>query len=114
MANNKEAYYAALEDSQEGWHEGKDDATAFIKYLLSTIIAAYRDLDDRISIVRSTSLDTVKNAIDNKLGKFTKKEVLELCPSLSASTVERHLNKLTAGGYIAKHGAGKNTFYVKL
>ncbi|MBQ2942504.1 MAG: Fic family protein, partial [Clostridia bacterium] len=38
IANNKEAYYAALEDSQEGWHEGKDDATAFIKYLLSTII----------------------------------------------------------------------------
>ena len=113
IAHNKEAYYAALEDSQEGWHEGKDDATAFIKYLLSTIIAAYRDLDDRINIVSSTSLDTVKNAIDNKLGKFTKKEILELCPSLSASTVERHLKKLTADNYIAKHGVGKSTFYVK-
>ena len=114
IANNKEAYYAALEDSQEGWHEGKDDATAFIKYLLSTIIAAYRDLDDRISIVSSTSLDTVKNAINNKLGKFTINEILELCPSLSASTVERHLKKLTADNYIAKHGVGKSTFYVKI
>ena len=114
IANNKEAYYAALEDSQEGWHEGKDDATAFIKYLLSTIIAAYRDLDDRINIVSSTSLDTVKNAIDNKLGKFTKKEISELCPSLSASTVERLLKKLTADNYIEKHGVGKNTFYVKV
>ena len=81
--------------------------------MLSTIIAAYRDFDDRIQIVSPTSLDTVKNAIENKLGKFTKKEILELCPSLSASTVERHLKKLVADGYIIKHGAGKNTHYTK-
>lgn len=60
-----------------------------------------------------TSLDTVKNAIGNKLGKFTKNEILELCPALSASTVERHLKKLVAEGYLSKQGAGKNTRYVK-
>ena len=113
IAKNKDAYYASLEDSQVGWHERQDDPTSFVKYLLSTIIAAYRDFDDRIQIVSPTSLDTVKNAIDNKLGKFTKKDILELCPGLSASTVERHLKKLTSEGYIAKHGAGKNTFYAK-
>ena len=114
IAKNKDAYYASLEDSQVGWHEQQDDPTSFVKYLLSTIIAAYRDFDDRIQIVSPTSLDTVKNAIDNKLGKFTKKDILELCPGLSASTVERHLKKLVAEGYIAKHGAGKNTFYTKI
>ncbi len=114
IAGNKEAYYAALEDSQTGWHDGNDDPTAFIKYLLSTVISAYRDLDDRINLVGSTSIDTVINAVDNKLGKFTKKEIVELCPSLSASTVERHLKKLTATGFIAKHGVGKSTFYVKM
>lgn len=113
IEKNKEAYYAALEKSQMGWYEQQDDPTAFVKYLLSTIIAAYRDFDERMQIVSPTSLDTVRNAIENKLGKFTKKEILELCPSLSASTVERHLKKLTAEGYISKHGAGKNTFYVK-
>ena len=113
IAKNKDAYYDALEDSQIGWHEQKDDPTAFVKYLLGTIIAAYRDFDDRIRIVSPTSLETVKNAIESKLGKFTKKDILELCPSLSASTVERHLKRLTAEGYISKHGAGKNTFYAK-
>ena len=113
IAKTKDAYYSALEDSQIGWHEQRDDPTAFVKYLLSTIIAAYRDFDIRIQIVSPTSIDTVKNAIENKIGKFTKKEILELCPSLSASTVERHLKKLTAEGYITKHGAGKNTFYAK-
>lgn len=113
IAKNKDAYYDALEDSQIGWHEQQDDTTSFIKYLLSTIIAAYRDFDDRMQIVSPTSLGTVKNAIESKLGKFTKKDILEFCPSLSASTVERHLKKLTAEGTISKHGAGKNTFYVK-
>ena len=36
-----------------------------------------------------------------------------MCPSLSASTVERHLKKLVADGYIIKNGAGRNTFYAK-
>ncbi len=113
IAKTKDAYYDALEISQEGWHEQKDDPTAFIKYLLGTIIAAYRDLDDRIHIVSPTSYETVKKAVDSKIGKFTKRDILELCPSISASTVERHLRKLTAEGYISKYGAGKNTFYVK-
>lgn len=113
IAKNKDGYYAALEEAQTGWHEQEDDPTAFVKYLLSTIIAAYRDFDDRIQIISPTSLDTVRNAIDNKLGKFTKRDILEICPSLSASTVERHLKKLTTDGYIAKHGTGKNTFYTK-
>ena len=114
IAKNKDAYYAALEDSQVGWHEQQDDPTAFVKYLLSTIIAAYRDFDDRIQIVSPTSLDTVKNAIDNKLGKFTKKDILELCPGLSASTVERHLKKLVADGTIEKLGGGRTTMYAKV
>ena len=113
IAKNKDAYYDALEVSQIGWHEERDDPTAFIKYLLSTIIAAYRDFDERMQLVSESSLDTVKNAIESRLGKFTKRDILELCPGLSASTVERHLKRLTAAGYISKHGAGKNTFYVK-
>ena len=113
IAKNKDEYYAVLENAQEGWHEEKDDPTFFVKYMLGTIIAAYRDLDERIQIVGTTTIDTVKNAIENKIGKFTKKEIAELCPSLSASTVERHLKKLVSEGYILKHGSGKNTYYLK-
>ena len=114
IAKNKDAYYASLEDSQIGWHEEQDDPTSFVKYLLSTIIAAYRDFDDRIQIVSPSSLDTVKNAIESKLGRFTKKDILELCPSLSASTVERHLKKLVAEGKLNKLGNGRTTMYAKV
>ena len=84
-----------------------------MKYLLGTMIAAYRDFDERIQIVSASSLETVKNAIENKLVKFTKKDILDLCSSLSASTVERHLKKLTHEGYISKRGAGRSTFYAR-
>lgn len=113
IAKNKDEYYAVLEVSQNGWHEQQDDSTAFVKYLLGTIIAAYRDLDERIRIVSTTSINTVKNAIDSKIGKFTKKEIVELCHSISVSTVERHLKNLVVEGYIAKHGSGKNTYYLR-
>ena len=51
IASHKDLYYDALSRSQNGWHEGKEDATPFIKYILSTILAAYRDFEDRFSII---------------------------------------------------------------
>lgn len=113
IAKNKEAYYDALELSQNGWHEEADDPTAFIKYLLGIIIAAYRDFNDRMNMIASSSFDTVSNAVNSRIGKFTKREILELCPSVSASTVERHLKKLCADGKISKNGGGRSTFYVR-
>ena len=113
IAKNKDAYYAALEDSQHGWHLRQDNPAPFVTYLLNVILAAYRDFDDRMEIISPDSYCTVKNAVESKLGKFTKKEILELCPGLSASTVERHLKRLTAEGHLAKHGAGKSTFYTR-
>lgn len=113
IAKDKDAYYDALLKSQNGWHEEKDDPTAFIKYLLGTIISAYRDFEDRINILSESSLETVKNAVQSKIGKFTKRDITDICPSISASTVERHLKKLCAEGVITKLGGGRSTFYVR-
>ena len=53
IAKNKDLYYDALSASQDGWHEGADDPVPFIKYLLGTILAAYRDFEDRFSLVET-------------------------------------------------------------
>ena len=37
IAKNKNAYYDALEKSQTGWGEGKENPVPFIEYLLGTI-----------------------------------------------------------------------------
>lgn len=115
IAKDKNRYYDTLEQAQKGWHEGKEDTTAFIKYLLGTIVSAYRDFEDRMEIVgeKTPAIDTVRKAVAQKIGKFTKKEILELCPSISASSVEVSLRKLATLGELEKHGAGKNTFYTR-
>ena len=115
IAQHKDLYYDALSDSQIGWHEGKDDPVPFIKYLLSTILAAYRDFEDRFALVETkrSALETVRLASQNKIGRFTKQDIRELCPSLSLSSVEGSLRKLVEEGELKREGKGKGTFYFR-
>ncbi len=115
IAKNKDLYYNALSASQVGWHEGNDDPVPFIKYLLGTILAAYRDFEDRFSLVETKlpAIETVRRAARNKIGRFTKQDIRELCPSLSLSSVEGALRKLVESGELRREGNGKNTCYYR-
>ena len=115
IEKHKDLYYDALAASQIGWHEGKDDPVPFIKYLLSTIIAAYRDFEDRFSLVETkrSALEKVRLAAQNKIGRFTKQDIRELCPSLSVSSIEGALRKMVESGELRREGNGKNTFYFR-
>lgn len=115
IAKHKDLYYDALAASQNGWHEGVDDPVPFIKYLLGTILAAYRDFEDRFALVevKRSALDMVRLATQYKIGRFTKQDIRELCPSLSISSIEGSLRKLVDSGEIKREGKGKNTFYYR-
>ena len=115
IAKNKDLYYNALGDSQIGWHEGNNDPVPFIKYLLGTILAAYRDFEERFALVeiKRSALDTVRLAAQNKIGRFTKRDIRDLCPALSLSSVEGALRKLVESGELIREGSGKSTFYVR-
>ena len=116
IAKNKDLYYDALAASQDGWHEGTDDPVPFFKYLLGTILAAYKDFEDRFALVETkrSALDTVRLATQNKIGRFTKQDIRELCPSLSVSSVEGALRKMVASGALKREGNGKNTCYYRI
>ena len=116
IAKNKDLYYDALRRSQDGWHEGNEDVIPFIKYLLGTILAAYKDFEDRFSIVEEKlpAVEIVRKATLTKIGKFTKRDIIELCPSLSLSSVEGSLRKLVQAGEIKREGVGKGTFYYRV
>ena len=116
IAKHKDLYYDALGASQEGWLDGKDNPVPFIKYLLSTILAAYKDFEDRFKIVEEKipAIDMVRKAANNKVGWFTKQDIRELCPSLSISSIEGALRKLIELGELRREGNGKNNRYVRL
>ena len=115
IAKNKHLYYDALELAQAGWHEGSDDPTPFVKYLLGTVISAYRDFEERMELVGDTdrAIDIVAKAVATRIGKFTKADIVALCPSISASSVEGSLKKLAKNGVVRKHGDGRATFYTR-
>lgn len=115
IAKNKDLYYEALSASQDGWHEGHDDPVPFIKYLLGIILAAYRDFEERFALVETkrTALETVRLATQNKIGRFTKQDIRELCPSLSLSSVEGAIRKLVESGELTREGSGKSTCYYR-
>lgn len=113
IAKNKDLYYEALGKAQNGWHEGEEDVVPFIKYLLGTILAAYKDFEDRFEIIgeKLPALEMVRKATKNKIGKFSKQDIRELCPSLSISSIEGSLRTLVKEGELMRGGSGKATYY---
>ena len=117
IEKTKETYYEALQASSTGWHEGENSYEPFVKYYLGIMLKAYNEFESRVEHLKHRSLskpDRIKAVIDNKVGKITKKEIMELCPDISRVTVERTLTDLVKRGYIAKVGAGPSTGYVRI
>lgn len=115
IAKNKNLYYDALEACQRGWYDNAEDTTPFIKYLLGIILAAYREFEERVDIVdeKLTAVEVVRRAAYNKVGKFTKAEMMALCPMFGKTSVESSLKTLCDEGALIKHGSGRATFYTR-
>lgn len=115
IASIKDLYYDALSESQEGWYEGNDDSTPFIKYILSIVDLAYKDFEERVSLVKKkvNANEMVELAFEKKVGKITKSDIAILCPGLSISAIEKGIAKMMADKKIQKMGTGRNTFYIK-
>jgi len=118
IADTKEAYYDALQKADQGWHEGNNDPKPFIKYMLGIVLSCYREFENRINIVhsagtKSTSYDIVKTSALDKIGKFSKQDILISCPSLGSSSVESALKKLVDEGILVRIGAGRKTLYAR-
>ena len=58
--------------------------------------------------------EMVRRASENKIGRFNKQDIRELCPTLSDSSIEGALRKLVSDGELKKEGKGKSTCYFRL
>ncbi len=112
----KETYYEALQESSDGWHDSSNSYAPFVKYYLGIILKAYSEFENRVEHLkyRLSKPERIQAVFEQKIGKITKKEIMELCPDISKVTVERTLTALVKSGYIAKVGAGPSTGYVRI
>lgn len=112
IAKHKDLYYNALFQAQHGRHEGNEDVVPSIKYLLGTILAAYKDFEERFSLVETKlpALEMVRQASMYKIGRFNKQDIRQLCPTLSNSSIEKAFRDLISLGEI-KNAAFSNVFF---
>lgn len=115
IERTKENYYEALAKSDINWDREGNDVTPFIKYILGTVLAAYRDFEERVTIAegKGTAVELVRKAVDNTIGKFTKNDIMEAVPSVGKASVENALKSLVQEGVIGREGKGKATFYFR-
>ena len=114
IADSKDSYYEALQESSENWHEGGSDYLPFVRYLLGVIIAAYREFAERAEILLETGnskTGRIRRLIRSTTGKITKSELMAQCPDISQVTIQRALKELIDSGDVLKIGGGRYTSY---
>jgi Fic family protein len=116
IEQNKERYYETLEQSSEGWHEGKHDPWPYINYILSIIKAAYREFEQRLGQLQSPKgekTNIVLQGIDRSPGSFSVAELQNRCPNVSVDMIRRVLKNLRTKNQVECLGRGQNARWQK-
>ena len=114
IEQSKETYYETLQQSSFRWHENENDYAPFVRYLLGTIVAAYREFSSRVQLLVTNGMskpNRIRELIKSTLGKITKTEIMEKFPDISQATVQRTLIDLQKTGEIIKLSGGRYTAY---
>ena len=87
----------------------------FTEYMLGVVIKAYREFESRVTIITDENLtksDRIREIIHRNIGMITKTELINMCPDISSTTVQRTLSELVKEGTIKKIGGGRYTKYI--
>ena len=109
-------YYDALEKSSAGWHENRNDYSAFIMEFLTTVYMCYKELDKRFAVVGSrkvTKQARIEATVLNSLTPVSKTDIAKILPDVSLTTIEAVLGQMVKDGSVEKTGSGRGTRYIK-
>lgn len=109
IEENKERYYETLEQSSQGWHEGKHDPWPYVHYLLYVLKSACREFEERVGQVKSlrgAKTELIESAVAAFSGNFTLSDLERVCPGISRDMVRRVLRDLQKAGKAECLGRG--------
>ncbi len=113
---NKNYYYDALKKSSLDWHETKNDYFYFAENFLMTVFTCYKELDRRFATINGKKVNKasrIEATVLNSLLPISKKEISDILPDISISTIEAVLSKMLKEAKILKIGERKNSKYIK-
>jgi Fic family protein len=112
----KPQYYESLKMSSEGWHTKENSYFPYMENFLATLLVCYRKLDERFDIVqgkRATKARRIEAAVLRSIKPISKKEISDLFPDISPTTIEVVLGKMVRNGEVTKLGEVRSTKYIK-
>jgi len=116
IEQGKERYYETLEQSSEGWHEGKHDPWPYINFVLYTLKTAYREFEERVGQIASpkgAKTELVVSAIQRHFGSFRISDIQKECPGVSLDLIRSVLKNLRSSGKVECLGRGQNAGWQK-
>lgn len=117
VEQTKESYYETLQKSSIGWHSAKHDVLPWVEYFLSTILAAYREFENRVGKVSTgpgSKMDMVTSAIDSFIGDFTLSDLEQACPAVGKDWIRKLLQRLKSDGKVEIIGKGRYARWKKV
>jgi len=106
MFDTKNAYYAALYQSQRQWHEGEHSIWPWIDYLVITLGEAYDDFEQRLASRRNlgslSKQERVREYVLHHAPRvFRMRDIRAALPGISDQTIRLVLRSMRTGGLIA-------------
>lgn len=115
IEKSKDTYYEQLQASSYEWHDNKNDYEPFVEYYLGVVIAAYKEFSGRVQTLIESGMnkpERIREVIRKHIGKITKSQIMEKCPDISDTTVQRTLTELLKKNEIIKLSGGRYTSYI--
>jgi hypothetical protein len=109
IEQNKERYYEVLEQSSQGWHEGKHDPWPTMNFLLFILTEDCKEFEQRVGQLKSprgAKTELVEQAIKSTAGEFAITDLERACPGVSRDMIRRLLRDFNAEGRIECLGRG--------
>ena len=103
IEENKERYYATLEQSSQRWHEGKHDPWPYVNYLLFILKSAYKEFEERVGQTASpkgSKTELVTAAIGRFTDSFRVSDIHRQCPGVSVDLIRQVLKNLRSVGRV--------------
>lgn len=117
IEQSKDRYYETLEQSSQGWHEGKHDPWPYINYVLYTLKTAYKEFEERVGQLRSpkgAKTEIIRSAIEKTLRPFRIADIQKECPGVSIDLIRQILKKLRDEGKVECLGRGQSAQWQKI
>ncbi len=117
IEQSKETYYESLNTSSQKWHQAKHDCLPWFNYFLGTILAAYKEFEERAGNIkpsRGVKTAIVVKAIEGEHGEFSISDIERACPNVSRVMIKKVLLRLQKDKKIRCLGKGQSAKWERI